>query len=445
MRGRAAALLLLTALWSTAALRLEALLVRNKVQRIVLPNGLILIYQKDNSSAITSVDILIKGGKRAEPEGMSGLAYLTTRLMLEIQDNQSAQELMIQASPLALTGQADYSLISIDSLSEHLDETLRIVSRSLQWPLFSSIRIDAVKKNMETQRDRESEEALAQSRAFQLQAFFGPTGYGASSYGKAETLKAIKSRDISRFYEAHFQAPEIILSAVSDLEAEEIKTLLIKHLKEIRRRQPVELSPAPPPTAPPARKEFRAEKDILQSLVSAGFSLPGVTDRLFVLATLTESLLGKGVASRLWRLRQDEKLAYDVNCHYTPMKESSLLEAYLETENRKKDTALAALRQTLGEVWQKGVGSDELDAAKKIALTDLLRANEAKSKRALNLAVYEALGLGFDFLERIPALFETVTVAEMNSFLSSNLDPDRAVWVVIAGTKEKTPPRPSRP
>ncbi|HEX9903004.1 MAG TPA: pitrilysin family protein [Acidobacteriota bacterium] len=445
MRGRSAALLLLAVFWSRAALHSEAWLGRERVQRIALPNGLVLIYQKDSSSTITSLDILIKGGKRAEPGGMSGLAYLTTRLLLEIQDSRSAQQLMIQASPMALTGQADYSLISIDSLSEHLDETLRIVSRSLQWPLFTGIRIDAVKKNMETQRDRESEEALAQSRAFQLQAFFGPTGYGASSYGTAETIKAIKSRDISRFYEAHFQAPEIILSAVSDLEAEEIKTLLMKHLKEIRRRQPVELSPAPQPLSPPAHKEFRAEKDMLQSLVSAGYSLPGATDRLFVLATLTESLLGKGVASRLWRLRQDEKLAYDVNCHYTPMKESSLLEAYLETENRKKDTALTALRQTLGEVWQKGVGADELEAAKKIALTDLLRANEAKSKRALNLAVYEALGLGFDFLEKIPALFEAVTVAEMNSFLSSNLDPERAVWVVIAGTKEKSSPRPSRP
>jgi zinc protease len=315
VRGRIALLLLLllAAFWPATFLRPDAFPERGKVQRAVLPNGPVVIYQKDSSSAITSLDILIKGGKRAEPEGMSGLAYLTTRLMLELQDNQSARQLMIQASPLSLTGQADYSLISIDSLSEHLDETLRIVSKSLQWPLFTGIRIDAVKKNMEAQKDRESEDAPSLSRGLLLQAFFGPTGYGASTYGTAETLKAIKGRDISRFYEARFQADEIIISAISDLELEEVKMLLMKHLKDIRRRQPAELSPVPQPLSPPPREEIRVEKDTLQSLVSAGFLLPGVTDRLFVLATLAESLLGKGVASRLWRLRQEEKLAYDVN------------------------------------------------------------------------------------------------------------------------------------
>jgi len=446
MKRHAAVLCLLAVLGAASASRLDSALWKNAAQRIVLPNGLLLIYQKDDSSATTSVSLLIKGGTRAEPEGLSGLAYLTTRLMLEIQDGQSAQQLMVQASPLGLTGQADFSLITIDSLSEHLDETLRIVSKSLREPLFSSIRIDSAKKNMEAQRDRESDDALTQARHLQLQAFFGPEGLGSSAYGTAETVKAIKGKDISRFYEAHFRPAGIILSVASDLGAEEVKSLLLKHLKDIGRRQPPELPPAQPLVpSPPTRNEIRAEKDTLQSLVSAGYLLPGVTDRLMILTTLAESLLGKGVASRLWRLRQEEKLAYEVNCRFTPMKDSSLLEAYLETENKKRDTALTALRQTLEDVWRNGVGREELEAAKKIALTEILRTNEPKSKRALKRAAYEALGLGFDFPEKIPALYEAVTVEEMNAFLGSVLNPDHAVWVVIAGAKEKLPARPSRP
>jgi predicted Zn-dependent peptidase len=444
VRRRAAALLLLTALWPAALRGAAAALWNNNIQRIVLPNGLVLLYQKDSSSAITSLDILIKGGRRAEPEGLSGLAYLTARLMLEIPDNQSAQQLMIQASPLSLTSQADYNLISIDSLSDHLEETLRIISKPLQWPLFTGIRIEAIKKYMASQRDRESDAALGQGRAMQLQALFGPTGYGASTYGTPETVKAIKGRDISQFYDTHFQTTEVILSVVSDLEAQTISGLLTKYLKDVHRRQPAE-PPGRRPMPPPAPQELRAEKDTLQSLLSAAYPLPGVTDRSFALASLAESLLGKGIASRLWRLRQEEKLAYSVNSHYLPMKESSLLEAYLVSENGKKETALEALRRTLRDVWEKGISADELEAAKKIALTDLLRDNEAKDKRAINLAVYEALGLGYDFLERIPALYETVTVEEMNSFLSDSLNPERAVWVVLAGTKQKPPPRPSRP
>jgi zinc protease len=444
VRKGATAWLLIAALWPAALSGAAAPLGNNQIQRIVLPNGLVLLYQKDSSSAVTSLDILIRGGRRAEPEGLSGLAYLTSRLMLEMPDNQSAQQLMIQASPLSLTSQADYSLISIDSLSDHLEETLRIISKPLQWPLFSGIRIEAIEKYMASQRDRESDTALGLGRALQFQAFFGPTGYGASTYGTPETVKAIRGRDISQFYETHFQTGEVILSVVSDLEMGTITGLLTKYLKDVHRRQPAE-PPAPRPILRPASRELRAEKDTLQSLLLAAFPLPGVTDRNFALASLAESLLGKGIASRLWRLRQEEKLAYSVNSHYLPLQDSSLLEAYLISENEKKETAFEALRRTLRDVWEKGITAGELEAAKKIALTDLLRDNEAKDKRAINLAVYEALGLGYDFLERIPALYETVTVEKMNSFLSDSLNPERAVWVVVAGTKQKSPPRPPHP
>ena len=61
-------------------------LLKNRPEKKNMSNGLTLIYQNDASSATTVLQILIRGGKGAEPESQDGLAYLTTRLALEIPD-----------------------------------------------------------------------------------------------------------------------------------------------------------------------------------------------------------------------------------------------------------------------------------------------------------------------------------------------------------------------
>lgn len=407
------------------------------VQRLKLDNGIGLLYQKDGSSSLTSLIILIRGGRRSEPEGMAGSAYLTARLMLEMPDGRSARSLMLQASPLSLSCWGDFCIIEVESLSEHFEDTLDILSRPLQDPLFSDVRIESLKKHMSHLRRREMEEPASLARLLCLRSFFGAEGYGASPYGEDDSVRALRSRDVSRFYQSVFRAGNILLAVISDREAEDITSLLEKHLENIRPGGPAELRPVA--VSDPPGKNLLEKKDTLQSFIGAAFLLPSLSPRVFALAALTESLLGKGVASRFWSLRQENKLAYNVSCNFLPFRDAGVLEAYLETENEKLNEARTAFQGILTDVSTGGVDGAELEAAGKIALTEFLRRNEARNARAWNMAAYEALGLGHDFLERIPGLLASVTVEEMNAFLAEWLDPARAVNVTIAGTKGSAP------
>jgi len=407
------------------------------IQRLKLDNGIGLLYQKDGSSALTSLIILLRGGRRSEPEGMAGSAYLTARLMLEMPDGRSARSLMLQASPLSLSCWGDFCIIEVESLSERFEDTLDILSRPLQDPLFSDIRIDSLKKYMSHLRRREMEEPASLARFLCLRSFFGAEGYGASPYGADDSVRALRSRDLSRFYESVFRTDNILLAVISDREAEDISSLLEKHLQNIRPGGPSELRPVA--VSDPLEKNLLEEKDTLQSFIGAAFLLPPLSPRVFALAALTESLLGKGVASRFWSLRQEKRLAYNVSSNFLPFKGAGVLEAYLETENEKLDEARAVFLAVLKDVSNAGVEAAELEAAAKIALTEFLRRNEARNARAWNMAAYEALGLGHDFLERISGLLASVTVEEMNAFLAEWLDPARAINVTIAGTKSVEP------
>ena len=395
-----------------------------------LANGLTLVYQKDTASPLTALSLLIKGGQKAEPEGSAGLAFLTTRLLLEIPDSQSARNLMRQSSSAGMTCRGDFSLVNLECLSANFEDLLRIMAEPLLHPLFSSVRLDNIKESMNHQRNILDDDAVQSGHAAQVRAFFGNSGYGASVYGGEESLKTLKGKQATQFYQTYFRAENVVLAVVTDLEEEAVAGLLQKYLTPFPAGVAEAPAAAPKPFPVVAKKDHIAKKTV-QTFMSYGFRLPELSPRGYALASLIENILGKGVASRLWPLRQKERLAYNVDADALLMKDAGLLEIYLETDEANRAPALEGLTRVLNDLWSKGVGDDELAAVKAMAKANLLRDNETKDNRCSNLAFWESMGLGADFLDRLPAEIEAVTLAEVNDTIRAVLDPDKAHLVIV--------------
>ena len=297
------------------------------VRKTTLDNGLTVLLETDESSPTTVLQILVKGGKKAEPAGKRGLAFLTTRLSVEIPDSGKAQELISLATQCSVTALADHSLINIECLSENLEASLDIYSRIILDPLFSGIRIDAVKRNMAHQARIEEDDSIRLGHLSALEAFFCGTAYEGSIYGDQESLKAIKGRDVSDFYKSLFVGPNMVLSLSTDLPEETIVDLVARYLGKLPREKPAPFAPISVPE--PKQRTVSIERDTRQTYVALAYSLPEISPRTFALASVLESLLGKGPGSKLWPLRCEKKLAYNVNCRAALMKPAGILEAYL--------------------------------------------------------------------------------------------------------------------
>lgn len=415
-------LVLGAATWAAAA-------ARPPVKR-TLANGLTLVYQKDASSPLTVLSLLIKGGQMAEPEGSAGLAFLTTRLLLEIPDSQSARNLMRQSSTAGMTCRGDFSLVNLECLSGNFEDLLRTMAEPLLHPLISSVRVDNIKQSMLHQRNILDDDAVQAGHAAQARAFFGNSGYGASVYGGEETLKTLKGKQATQFYQTYFRAENVVLAVITDLEEEAVAGLLQKYLTPFPAGAAAAPAAVPKPVPVVAKKDYLAKRTV-QTFMSYGFRLPGLSGRGYALASLVENILGKGVGSRLWPLRQNERLAYNVDADAQLMKDAGLLEVYLETDEANRAPALEGLTRMLNDLWRKGIGNEELAAVKAMARANLLRDNETKDKRCSNLAFWEGMGLGADFFERLPAEIEAVTLAEVNDYIRAVLDPDKAHLVVV--------------
>jgi predicted Zn-dependent peptidase len=404
-------------------------------QKKVLDNGLTVILERDESSALTVLQILVKGGTRAEPPGKRGLAFLTTRLSIEIPDSGKAQELIALATRFSVAVQGDFSLIHIECLSANLEASLKVLSKILLDPLFSGIRIDAVKKHMEHQGTVEEDDSSRLGHLAGLRAFFAGTGYEGSPYGDRGSLDAIRNKDVAEFYKSCFVGPNIIISFASDLPEETLLDLAGRYFAGLPSGDTVVFAPLSP--SEPKEKQVALERDTKQSFVSLAFRLPGLSRRSFALASLVESLLGKGQGSRLWPLRAEKKLAYNVNCRATQMLEAGLIEAFLETDPAKQDAAREALHAVVDELFRSGTTDDELLDAKNAARADFVRDNEMKARRAGTLAFFEASGLGPEYIDGLLPEMEALTLEEVNSFIRDTLRPEKTVEIII-GPKSKS-------
>ena len=419
-----------TAITLASILLMAVLLNRGSAaQKRVLDNGLTVILERDESSANTILQILIKAGTRAEPSAKRGLAFLTTRLSIEIPDSGKAQELISLATRFSVAAQGDGSLINIECLSANLEPSLKVLSKIFLDPLFSGIRIDAVKRLMEHQSRVEEDDSVRLGHLAGLQGFFAGSGYGGSTYGDRASLEAIKSKDVSEFYKTFFIGPNIIMSFASDLPEDTLLSLVGRYFAGIPWGSPI--TPAPIAVSEPGEKTVNLERDTKQAFVSLAYRLPGISRRNFALASLLESLLGKGQGSRLWPLRAEMKLAYNVNCRATQMQAGGLIEAYLETDTAKKEVASEALRAVLGDLYRNGTTEEELLYTKNAAKAGFIRDNETKAGKAGMLAFFEASGLGPEFFGALFSEIDALTLDEVNSYIREILAPEKALEVVI--------------
>lgn len=410
---------------------------QNLPEKIKLPNGLPIIYQQDDSSAITSIMFLFKGGKAAEPAGKDGLSYLTTRLMVEIPDSSKIQNLMNQATQISLTSRGDYSLISLTCLSENFEEALKLVTSILKDPLFSGIRIDRIQEMMLHQREAMDDQPVNAAHHVLLSSLFDNSPYAGSPYGSKESLKAIKKKDIENFYRSIFRTGGMTAVVSTDLDKAVILDMVQKYSKDFPSEGMEALPPAFTPSLPEEKTVF-LDKDVTQSLVSISFPLPETTSKNYILASLLDNFLGKGPHSKLWFLRTKEKLAYNVNSRTTLMKWGGILTAYLETDNTKRETAKGALRGLFLDVFKNGMTEEDLQMTKANTKAFFLREIETKEERIFKLTELEALGLGFESMNSFFQEVDAVSLEESNRYIKEILNPERSFEVVI-GPSEKGP------
>ncbi|PKK82954.1 MAG: hypothetical protein CVT49_10850 [candidate division Zixibacteria bacterium HGW-Zixibacteria-1] len=400
--------------------------------KATMPNGITIVVNRDETTSLTAARILIGGGVLAETAANNGITNLMTKMLLKGNAAMTASEITEQLDFLGASVSVDcfrdYSAISFTSLTENFDQVLDIISRCLISPTFPEDELEKLKMEVEGAiKAADDNQSAASSKLFWKTAY-GDQGYGLPTIGTDESIANLTVDDIKAQYQKLVGGKNIIFSVATDLPAENISGIIGKRLGGIK-------SDAEPIAAPALtlqnEKSGFISYDRNQSFVYMGYVMNHLEPKELIAVLLLNEIMGNNVGSRLWYLRQEEKLAYTIYTQYAADKYGSLFRAAIGTDTSKVKLALASLEREWDKLIKDGITAEELTDAKINMKNNLIFYIDRKSNRANYMAFYEYAGYGYKCILDMIEMADAVTLDDVNSFVMSKLTSDRKYTSIV--------------
>ena len=404
-------------------------------RKIILSNGLTVLIREAPEVPTVSVRLVFPGGVRYETEKTNGLFNFLADAWTKGTEAHSAQGIaqMIEGMGGNISGFSGQNSFGLQGrfLSQNLDKGLALFTEILLTPTFSSEEIKRlcplILAQIRSQDDYLPGVAVREFRRL----LFAPHPYSMDPLGKAAVIKAINSKELIDTYNKYVVPDRGVLSIVGDVHTEDIisriKTLLGSWSAESEAA--LTTPPAPEPLITPRVLTLKREKQ--QVYIVLGF--PGTTfkspDR-YALEVLNAIFSGQG--GRLFiDLRDKEGLAYSVTSFMDLGLDYGSFAFYIACAPEKKDPALKAIWQEIYKVIEGPVTDEELERAKRWLIGSYEIGLQTHGAQAMDMALNELYGLGFNFGPRYVQEIDKVTADQVMEEAKKLFDSEAYVLVRV--------------
>ncbi|HHI03765.1 MAG TPA: insulinase family protein [candidate division Zixibacteria bacterium] len=403
--------------------------------KTVLSNGITFLVNHDNSTSLSAARILVGGGVLSETADNNGITNLMIRMLLKGNVTQTAAEINEQldflGANVSVACYRDYSAISFVSLTENFDKTLEIISSCLLSPTFPEEELAKLKHEVEGEiKASDDNQYQAASKLFWKTAY-GDAGYGLPTLGTAESIAGITVEDLKNHYQKYVGGSNLIFSISTDLPVEQISSMVNDRLGDLKAE--TEKLPVPELMLQTEKDGF-ISYDRNQSFLLMGIALDHLAANETPYLYLLHEIMGGNVGSRLWYLRQKEKLAYSVFTQYALSKYSALFRAGIGTDTSKVQIALASLNREWKKMIEEGFTEAELTDARINMKNSLIYEIDRKSNRANNMAFYEYIGYNYRYPLDLIEMADKITLEQFNNFIKERFTAERR-YISIVGKK----------
>ncbi len=320
--------------------------------RFTLDNGLRVVHNLDESTAMVAVNILYNVGSRDESPDMTGLAHLFEHLMfagsVNIPDFDAEME---RAGGInnAWTSN-DFTNFYDVAPAQNIETLLWLESDRMLSLAFSD-------KELEVQRNVVIEE-------FKQTCLNRPYGdmthklrsiiyrehpYRYPTIGKEIShIEKVTEQDVRDFFYRHYAPNNAVLSISGNISLERTRSLVEKWFGDIPRREiPARTYGQEPEITAPRRLEVTG--NVPQTLVVIAFPMPGYGEEGYVECDLITDLLAAGKSSRFYRnLVMGSKIFTDADASIIGSEEPGFLMLKAQLAD-SSDTAIAQAERLLLE------------------------------------------------------------------------------------------------
>lgn len=413
------------------------------IETLRLSSGLTIV-SASSSSEIVVVQINVRGGLSAEPEGKDGLAYLTANLLFRGTNSRTNDDIVAELEFLSarvnVIVNPDFTAIRLVCLDENFDAAWNIVAECLTQPLFDSTFFELQKVGLQNEIAASQDDMASVADAAMWSTMYAGHGYAHPAGGRPESLATITREDVLHHYHERYTASNTTIVVVAGKRRDEIEKMISSGLSSYPSGTSA-WSDSSPTVRVPATVKIPREK--LQTVIVVAYPVSAIRADDFPVHALMTQILGGGIGSRMWAIRQKYRLAYSVGARYDQFRHGGAIRLSLGTTASKADSARTVLDDLVLEFVNGGVSDEEIHAARATLIADALRSMETSTGRAARLSYFTALGLDAEYAMPFASSVQEVTRDRVNgnisSLFSSTMRVDVLAGPIPAGVMKPSP------
>jgi zinc protease len=262
-----------------------------------------------------------------------------------------------------------------------------------------------------------------------FRAMFGDHPYAHPFLGEASEVEALTAEDCAGWYRGLLAPERAVLSMVGDLTVDRARTIAEKLLGDLKPHDaptPREAAPAAP--VKPGEMVLR-RSGIKQAVTFVGFPAPAMmTEASTALEVLNGVLTGLG--GRLFvELRDKRSLGYMTGSAYNALFQRGIFFGYANPGAEGIEEAVRVILHELDKVTKEKVTDEELARSREWLLGSHIMELQRNGAQAAAYGTYEALGYGWEAVDRVREDIKAVTRDAMLDAARSVFVKDNAVIV----------------
>lgn len=412
-------------------------LVIPEADRVVLPNGLVILLMEDHELPLVGVSAMIRTGSRLEPQEKIGLASLTGTVLRtggtthrsgdELDEFLEGKAAVVETAIGDTAGNA-----SMSCLAEDFPEVLKVFAEVLRFPVFDAEKLKIAKNQMIAGISRQNDDPDdILSREFKKLVYGKESPYSwTPTYA---TAGSITREDVVRWHKKSFHPNRIIVGVSGDFQKEKTLALMKEVFGDWPKSPEVMDEPAFIQSHVPDGVFYVEKNDMTQAKIAMGhLGIRRDNPDYYSLVVVNQILSGSFGARLFSNIRSKQGLAYDVHggvgfqWDYPGM---AILSMSTKTDTTAKgiDALVAEARNMVSDPPT----DKEVAKAKSSILNSFVFTVDSPAKVLGKYLTYEYYGYPSSWLREFRQGIEKVTPAEVKAAAQRYLRPKEFTILVV--------------
>lgn len=350
-----------------------------------LKNGVTVATHNMAHLESVALGLWVGAGTRSEAPTEHGISHLLEHMAFKGTKQRSAREIVesIEAvggemnAATSVDHTSYYMRLLKDDVALGLDVLADIVCHPLLDPDELALEQHVVLQEIGAAYDMPEDWVfdMFQSAAFPSQAI------GRNILGTPDSIRSHTVDDLERFLSAHYCGPAAVVVAAGNVDHEEVVRLSERHFASLSDREPLPFEPGSYTGG-----EHKESRSLKEAQILLGFAGPSFMDHSFAAAHVFSTILGGGMASRLFQeLRESRGLCYSIYSFYSPFTDTGVFGIQTASSEDDIEELVPLVMDELRKMMD-GVTEAELSRAKAQLKAGLLMTLESPLARAGQMA-----------------------------------------------------------